>query len=108
MKYELTEQYLLQENECFSNTAGISKNNYSRGFQPAFRDDMTGDVYLSRFANGRCAPVHLLAGLPDEVVIQRTATGEVSAIRSSVISGFVHAGCFFTRLQVARLSAICH
>ena len=108
MKRELTEQLLLQENECFANTPGVSENNRSLGFQPAFRDNTTGDIYLSRFADGRCAPVHLLVGLPDEVVIHRTPAGEISAIRSSVISGFVRAGCFFTRVEAEKVSLTRH
>jgi hypothetical protein len=32
-------------------------------------------VYLSRFADGRLAPVHLLDGLPDSVVLARGACG---------------------------------
>ncbi len=108
MNRELTEQLLLQENECFSNTTGISETNRSLGFQPAFRDNTTGDVYLSRFADGRCAPVHLLVGLPDEVVTRRTPAGEISAIRSSVVSGFVRAGRFFMRAEAAKVSVTRH
>lgn len=108
MKHELTEQLILQENKCFSNTPGVSENNRFLGYLPAFRDSTTGDVYLSRFADGRCAPVHLLAGLPEEVVTQRTPAGEVSAIKSTVVSGFVREGRFFTRSEVADISTTRH
>ena len=68
MKRELTKELLLQENECFSNATDGSENNRSLGFLPAFRNDATGAVYLSRFSNGRLAPVHLVACLPDDIV----------------------------------------
>lgn len=108
MKQQLTEQRLVQENDCFSNTAGVSGNNHSLVFLPAFRDGGTGDIYLSRFVDGRRAPVHLLEGLPDEVVIQRTAAGDIRAIKSSVVSGFVHKGRFYTRAEAARVSGRRH
>ena len=102
MKRELTEGLLIQENECFSKTTGVSENNRSLDFLPAFRDDTSGDVYLSRFADGRRAPIHLLEGLPDEVVTHRRSNGGIVSVKSSVISGFVHEGRFYTREEAAQ------
>ena len=108
MKDELNEQILLQENECFSNATGMSENIRCRGLHPAFRNDVTGDVYLSRFANGQLAPVHLPSCLPDDIVTRRAGTGEVSAVSTSVVTGFVFAGHFYTRAEVIELSETRH
>lgn len=108
MKRELDEQLLLQENECFSDTPGISENNRERGFHPAFQDTETGNIYLSRFANGRPSPVHVLAGLPNELVTRYSASGEVCAVSPTVISGFVLDGRFYTRAEVIELSETRH
>ena len=82
-------------------TGGVSQENRAFGFIPAFRDGSTGVVYLSRFSDGRIAPVHLLDGLPPELVVQRTSSGQIAAVRSSVTAGFVRAGEFYTRAQAA-------
>ena len=81
---------------------GISEENRSAGFRPAFLDTRTDTIHLSRFADGRPAPIHLLDGLPDELVVERTASGRVSAVRAEVISGFVRGGRFFTREEAGR------
>lgn len=90
------------ENQCFQGTGGVSQGNRGTGFRPAFRDAQTAVVYLSRFSDGQPAPFHLLDGLPDEVVLSRSESGRVSAVKNSLISGFVLDGCFYTREQAAR------
>jgi hypothetical protein len=97
----LTSEMLRQENWIFRNTGGVSHNNRDHGFHPAFRDMATGHVYLSRFANGSPAPVHLLEGLPDDLVLHRNTQGRIIAIKQTVIAGFVRAERFFTREQAA-------
>lgn len=96
---------LAQENQTFAGTGGVSGGNQRRGFLPAFLETHSGEVYLSRFADGRLAPVHLLDGLPPALVTKRTPAGRVSAILGSVIAGFVRAGQFYTREQTAKLTA---
>jgi len=108
MKREPTEQLLLQENECFSNTGGTRDNNRYPGFQPAFRNDFTGDVTLPRFSDGSRAPLHLLACQPDDVARQRTAAGEISAIKGSAISGLVNEKYFYTRDKTEKISRTRH
>jgi hypothetical protein len=68
-------------------------------------DVETRAVYPSRFADGRMAPFHILDGLPDELVLARSACGRVAAIKPSVISGFLRAGRFYTRDDAAALVA---
>jgi hypothetical protein len=75
------------------------------GFRPAFLDVATLTIYPSRFADGRAAPIHLLDGLPDEVVTDRLASGRVVAAKASVISGFERGGFFYTREAAARARA---
>jgi hypothetical protein len=94
---QMTEISLALETANYRGTGGVSENNRGLGFQPAFIDRQSGAVHLSRFADGRRAPCHLLDGLPDELVIARDEQGRVTRVKGSVVSGFVHFGCFYTR-----------
>lgn len=93
---------LQRQNTTFRGSGGVSEENRSQGFAPAFLDTETGIVYLARFADGRPAPMHLLDGLPDELVITRQASGRVSEVKATVIAGFLSRQRFFTRQQAAR------
>jgi len=97
----MTQLRLCAENRQFRGSGGVSQNNRALGFRPAFRDSATGHVYLSRFANGIPAPVHLLDGLPDDLVVQRSAEGQIAAVKHTVIAGFLYADHFYTRDQAA-------
>ncbi|MFW1676683.1 hypothetical protein ACFVYJ_02720 [Pontibacter sp. JAM-7] len=101
MSMLMTVAKLNNENLQYQNTAGISQNNRSSGFIPAFCDTETGRVELSCLTEGIPAPVHLLCGVPDEWVVSRNMQGEVMAIKASVIAGFCRDGVFFTREQAA-------
>lgn len=94
---------LQQENQQFSGTGGVSEENYYLNFSPAFMDELSGDIEISKFGNGLPAPFHSMDGLPETWVIERDIAGHVVAIRSSVISGFVRLGRFFTREEAAEL-----
>lgn len=97
----MTLNSLKQQNQRFKGTGGLSQENRSSGFLPAFSDTSTGTIYLSRFADGRLAPMHLLDGLPAEVVVDRSASGRVKAVKKTVVAGFVRDDQFFTREQAA-------
>jgi hypothetical protein len=99
----LTEKRLRQENLAFVGTSGVSADAASQRFRPAFRDPETGRVELSRFEDGRPAPVHVIFGLPAEWVIERDADGHVVAVKEQIQSGFVRGGAFFTREEAAEL-----
>jgi hypothetical protein len=101
----LTEQRLEHENLRHLGTAGVSAENRSLGFQPAFVDRETRAIYLSRFADGRPAPCHVLDGLPRELVLSRRACGRVAAVKRSLVSGFVRDGRFYTREEAAAQAA---
>lgn len=101
MHTQLTRETLRQENLAFAGTGGLSQENRSKGFIPAFYDVATGRAEIARFADGRPAPMHLIEGLPDEWVVKRDASGRASAIKSSVISGFIRGAYFYTRTQAA-------
>ena len=92
---------LASQNQQFAGTKGVSAENRSLGFQPAFLDRRSGTVHLSMLADGRAAPMHLLDGLPAELVARRTDEGHVVALNSSVVAGFVRDGRFFTRREAA-------
>ena len=97
----LSVRALARQNRAYHNSGGVSAGNRGHGFCPAFLDEVTGIAYLSRFANGSAAPVHVLDGLPDELVIRRNAHGSVTAVRTGVIAGFFRDGVFYTRKQAA-------
>jgi hypothetical protein len=103
MQNTLSTASLQVENAYYRGTNGLSENSRNLGFQPAFIDRRTGTVYLSRFADGRLAPCHLLDGLPPELVLARDEQGHVMCARDSVESGFVHDGRFYTRYEVAAM-----
>lgn len=97
----LNQQVLKDQNRQFRGTGGVSQVNRSSGFSPAFQDTRTGNIYLSRFANGRLAPMHILDGLPEAMITKRTDSGQVSETLESLVAGFVCDGCFYTREQAA-------
>lgn len=101
MNKPVTEQLLRLENLAYTGTRGVSAGNRAEGFVPAFCDIETGHVEISRFADGRPAPLHLIDGLPSHWVERRDAAGRIAAIKASVLAGFVRDGCFYTRAQVA-------
>ena len=100
----LTARTLRQQNRAFRGTGGVSANNRSLGFAPAFLDTQTGAVYQARFADGRPAPMHLLEGLPPALVVARDAMGRVMALKPTVLAGFLREERFYTRDQAAALA----
>jgi len=101
----MTESKLTVENSRYCGTGGVSSRNGGAGFRPAFMDAGTRAVYLSRFADGRIAPFHILDGLPDDLVLARRTGGRVAAAKPSLVSGFERAGVFYTRDEAAALIA---
>ena len=89
------------QNRRYKGSGGVSQENRGGGFLPAFADTATGATYPSRFADGSPAPIHLLDGLPDEWVVARSTNGRVTAVKDSVVAGFLRAGRFYTRQQAA-------
>ena len=96
-----TQATLEIENLAFSGTPGVSHENRCYGFRPAFCDSITGRVEISRFRNGQPAPMHLIDGLPECWVVARDEAFKATAIKHSVVAGFVRDGCFYTRSQAA-------
>jgi hypothetical protein len=102
MNRSLTGNFLRKENRAYRGTGGVSAGNRTVGFIPAFCDTATGRVEPSRLADGSPAPMHLLAGLPEEWIVTRGDRDQVVAVKSTVIAGFVRAGVFYTRAQAAQ------
>ncbi|MDM0001071.1 hypothetical protein QTI24_20850 [Variovorax sp. J22P240] len=92
---------LKEENMAYQGCGGVSADNRCYGFRPAFRNTETGHVYPSRFADGRLAPIHMIGGLPDELVVSRSAAGGVISVKDSVQSGFTLNGRFYDRDEAA-------
>jgi hypothetical protein len=94
---------LVRENAEFAGTGGLSEDNYEHGFVPGFLDSESGCVYRSRDARGRPAPIHRLDGLPKHLVEARDPQGRASRVSSALVSGFIRAGRFYTRIEAAAL-----
>jgi hypothetical protein len=101
----LSTERLHEENRVHARSGGRSEDNCGLGFRPAFLDFETQTIYESRFANGLPAPFHVLDGLPEEVVVDRAASGRVVSAKATLISGFVRKGFFYTRTAAARAAA---
>jgi hypothetical protein len=101
MNEPLSNATLMEENLAYVGTGGLSQENRSAGFIPAFYDPETGRAEIARFADGRPAPMHLLEGLPKEWVKKRDTAGRASVIKGSVVSGFIRGAYFYTRKQAA-------
>ena len=93
---------LANENQEFSGTGGISQNNYEYGFIPAFRNENTQEVSLSRLANGHIAPIHTLEGIPREWFLSSGNASNQMILKEHVTSGFVRQGQYYTRKQAAK------
>ena len=98
-------QTLADDNARFQNTGGISAENHHAGFSPAYRDNGSGVVVRSKFADGQPAPIHVLDGIPDDWVIRRGIDGAILQLKQTVEAGFLRCGDFFTRKQAADLCA---
>lgn len=99
-----TSTSLAAEKARYCGTAGCSAGNRAQGFRPAFLDRDTGRIYLSAFADGRPAPVHVLDGLPQSLIAARDGDGRVCSVKGSVVCGFARDACFYTREEAMRLS----
>lgn len=88
---------LSDENKLFAGTMGISQNNFEYGFCPAFRNEKTKQVLLSRTANGKVSPVHMLDGLPNDWFCQNKQGNQARVLLDEITSGFVRQGVFYTR-----------
>jgi len=97
----MTRNRMRRENLAFAGTGGVSQVSRQAAFEPAFRDDATGRVELSRYASGAVAPMHLMDGLPADWVVERDSAGRACALKASVVAGFVRNGEFYTREQAA-------
>jgi hypothetical protein len=93
------------ENVLFYGTGGVSQCNRKFHFEPAFRDLETGTVYPSCHGDGSPAPCHLLDGLPSNLAVAKDGKGRITAIKPSVIAGFVRGGRFYTREEAAQAVA---
>ncbi len=99
----VTQHTLHTQNQHFQGTGAVSQECRAQNFLPGFLDHHSGLIYPSRFANGQAAPIHVLDGLPEHLVVERSVSGRVLAVQAQVEAGFIRNGEFFTRAQVAQL-----
>lgn len=102
MRTALSSSVLEKQNQQFKGSGGRSEENRGLGFRPAFMDTETLAIYASCFADGRPAPFHLIDGLPDELIAERSASGRVAVLKASVVSGFVREDHFYSRDEAAQ------
>ena len=105
MKPDMHVKRLPSRNVAHALSGGRSVGNRVLRFRPAFLDFGTQTLYPSCYADGRPAPFHVLDGLPEEVVVDRTVDGRVVAVKVSVIAGFERNGFFYTRTAALRAVA---
>jgi hypothetical protein len=105
LRTQMTPSALQQANDTFRGSGGINAENRELGLKPAFYDMETSIPYTSKFANGLEAPMHVLDGLPNEVVKSLLANGKVAAVKQGIISGFVQNGNFYIRERAALATA---
>ncbi len=105
MKELTSRRCLEEENASQADASPGSAENADVGFRAAFFDYASQKLYLSRFADGGIAPVHMLDGLPEEVVVDRAPAGRVLAVRASLVAGFERHGLFYTRKAAGRAAA---
>ena len=98
----LSQQLLRRQNRAYASSGGVSRNNRGAGFVPGYFDMQSGVAVLSRFSDGKPAPIHLLDGLPETWVVARNEQGQVLEVRPGVIAGFIRDGIFYTREQAAQ------
>ena len=101
----LTSRGLRQQSRLYQGTGGASADNRDAGFIPAFLDRTNNKTYPSVFADGRAAPVHVLDGLPESVIVRRSRAGKVTAVKGCIIAGFLLADRFYTREQAVEYLA---
>lgn len=98
----LTTKDLRVETQAFQGTGGTSEHSQSHGFSPAFLDTQTGIIHPCCQANGKPAVMHLLDGLPGELVLARSPSGRVLTAKGSLIAGFIKDNRFYTREEAAK------
>jgi hypothetical protein len=94
---------LQMENLAFGGTAGVSRNNRTSGFTPAFLDKKTGLIEIAKLKNGQPSPMHIISWLPRKWASRLAADGTVECLKPGIIAGFVRDGVFYTREQTAEL-----
>lgn len=99
------EETLARENLQHIGTGGVSENNRSQGFIPAFLNAETGNVYRSRFQRGLAALVYVLSGLPHDLLVPDSSSNGQLTVKRSVISGFLREGTFYSREEAAQAVA---
>lgn len=93
---------LHQENLAFCGTTGVSAN-VAPAFRPAFLNLASGEIELSRNANGEPAHIHLISWLPLGWAVSQADNGAIQELKPGIISGFECDGAFYTRDEMAEL-----
>ena len=97
----MNDDTLHRENREYAGTQGVSQACQEDGFQPAFQDQRTGRIELSRQRDGNPANIHMIGWLPREWAATTGKSGTIMSLKPEIVSGFVRDGIFYTREAVA-------
>ncbi len=96
-------QTLRSENLAYAGTRGISQNNRSSDFRPAFLEKSTGRIEISKLKDGQEASIHMIGWLPKEWATSFDDHGVVIKLKPDIVAGFEQGGSFYTRDEAAEL-----
>lgn len=71
---------------------------------PAFLNTENDTVRISRYQNGKPAPIHISTFLPQSWLIDKRVGSRVPRIKDAVIPGFIIYGKFYSRSQALELN----
>lgn len=77
-----------------------SRSALVRGFRPAFRHELSGEIRLSRTVDGTLASEHLLDGLPSHWIAERDHMGRALALVREIRAGYLRGVEFWTLADV--------
>lgn len=87
------------KNNLSHSTREVNSNSCQFYFIPAFYDALSHTVFLSCYKSGQLAPIHVLEGIPDNIIKNRTLTNNRGESKNSLIIGFIFKNKFLTRKQ---------
>lgn len=74
----------------------LSRSALVRGFRPAFRHELSGEIRLSQTVDGILASEHLLDGLPSRWIAERDRAGRALALVREIRAGYLRGVEFWT------------
>lgn len=99
----MNQQLLLNEHHRIKAQLGTGSGVFSDtcfGFMPAFRNIHNKETHLSVYDGGHPSVVHLLDGLPDKWIDEKSGDGRPVSLKAGIIAGFMRQGRFYTLREI--------